>query len=380
MAENSSGEKSEKPTPGKLKKARDKGELPRSKDMTMATLVVASFITISAFFPYYRQLVQESFTSVAVMAGKLDDPGALQMFMMRNVTILFKFLATLLPIPAAAIVASLIPGGWIFSPKKLVPDLKKLNPIQGVKRIFSASHLTDVLKMVAKCIVVLVLLYILIQSELYPFIHLQSMPLVQSINQGLSIYHGALLYFVIMMMVFAVIDIPLSKYLFTKKMKMTKQEVREEYKNNEGNPQIKARIRQVQQQMAMGQINVTVPTADVVITNPTHFAVALKYDPDKAKAPYIVAKGVDDLALYIRDVARTNNIEIVEFPPLARAVYHTTRVNQQIPAQLFRAIAHVLTYVLQLKSWRAGQSEKPVLNKQIVIPKEVMEHDGKSSV
>ncbi|MEG1655250.1 MAG: EscU/YscU/HrcU family type III secretion system export apparatus switch protein, partial [Hafnia sp.] len=150
------------------------------------------------------------------------------------------------------------------------------------------------------------------------------------------------------------------------------------YKNNDGNPQIKGRIRQLQRQMAMGQINQTVPTADVILTNPTHYAVALKYDPDKAQAPFIVAKGVDDIALYIREVAMTNNIEVVEFPPLARAVYHTTRVNQQIPAQLFRAIAHVLTYVMQIKSWRSGQTEfKPRLNTQIEIPKEVLKTHGK---
>lgn len=127
----------------------------------------------------------------------------------------------------------------------------------------------------------------------------------------------------------------------------------------------------------MGQINKTVPSADVIVTNPTHYAVALKYDPNKAEAPYIVAKGVDDVAMFIREVAQNHGVEIVEFPPLARAVYYTTRVNQQIPAQLFRAIAHVLTYVMQVKAWRAGSIEqKPRLNRQIDIPKEVLKTDG----
>lgn len=160
-------------------------------------------------------------------------------------------------------------------------------------------------------------------------------------------------------------------------MRMTKQEVKEEYKNNDGNPQIKGRIRQLQRQMAMGQIARTVPTADVIITNPTHYAVALKYDPQRAEAPYIVAKGIDDVALWIRKVGANHNIEVVEFPPLARAVYYTTRVNQQIPTQLFRAIAHVLTYVMQLKSWREGNVEqKPRLNRQINIPQEVLKANG----
>lgn len=128
----------------------------------------------------------------------------------------------------------------------------------------------------------------------------------------------------------------------------------------------------------MGQINKTVPNADVIITNPTHFSVALKYAPEKASAPYIIAKGKDDIALYIRTVAKNNDIEIVEFPPLARAIYHTTKVNQQVPAQLYRAIAQVLTYVMQVKSWRSGLANKPVLNTHIGIPKEMQKfHDEK---
>ena len=374
----SSGEKSEKPTSGKLRKARGKGDIPRSKDMTMATGLLASFITITVFFPFYKHLISESFMSVSIMGNKLDDDGVIEQFLLRNVFILLKFIATLIPIPIACIVASLVPGGWIFTPNKLIPDFKKINPISGVKRMFSASHYVDVGKMLAKCGVLLITLYMMVHDSLTPLLQLQTMYLRQAIMAGFDILHHVLSYFVAIIVLFAFIDVPLSKFMFTKKMRMTKQEVKEEYKNNDGNPQIKGRIRQLQRQMAMGQINQTVPTADVILTNPTHYAVALKYDPDKAQAPFIVAKGVDDIALYIREVAMTNNIEVVEFPPLARAVYHTTRVNQQIPAQLFRAIAHVLTYVMQIKSWRSGQTEfKPRLNTQIEIPKEVLKTHGK---
>lgn len=367
----SSGEKSEKPTAGKLSKARKKGDIPRSKDVTMAAGLVTSFILLSLFLPYYKALVSQSFVSVAQLASQLDDQGALEQFLLANLFIFAKFLATLIPIPLFSMLATLIPGGWNFTPVKLIPDLKKLSPLAGIKRIFSASNGTEVLKMLAKCSIVLYTLYLVVHSSLDDLLHLQTLPLEEAITQGFAQYHHILLYFIAIVVVFAAIDIPLSHHLFTKKMKMTKQEVKQEHKNNDGNPEIKSRVRQLQRQYAIGQINKTVPSADVIITNPTHFSVALKYAPEKASAPYIVAKGKDDIALYIRSIAQKHKIEIVEFPPLARAIYHTTKVNQQIPAQLYRAIAQVLTYVMQIKSWRSGQASKPVLNTHLGLPKEM---------
>lgn len=373
---NSSGEKSEKPTAGKLSKARKKGDIPRSKDVTMAAGLVTSFILLSLFLPYYKELISQSFVSVAQLANQLNDQGALEQFLLANLFIFAKFLATLVPIPLFSMLATLIPGGWNFTPVKLIPDLKKLSPLAGIKRIFSASNGTEVLKMLAKCSIVLYTLYLVVHSSLDDLLHLQTLPLEEAITQGFAQYHHILLYFIAIVVVFAIIDIPLSHHLFTKKMKMTKQEVKQEHKNNDGNPEIKSRVRQLQRQYAIGQINKTVPSADVIITNPTHFSVALKYAPEKASAPYIVAKGKDDIALYIRSIAQKHKIEIVEFPPLARAIYHTTKVNQQIPAQLYRAIAQVLTYVMQIKSWRSGQASKPVLNTHLGLPKEMQRfHD-----
>ena len=373
----SSGDKSEKPTSGKLRKAREKGDIPRSKDLTMAVGLVASFFTMATFLPYYRVLIGESFAAGGEMAKDLDNPNILNQFLMLNLWVLLRFIATLTPIPIACIIASLVPGGWIFTPNKLKPDFKKLSPISGVKRMFSASHYTEVGKMMLKCATILAVIYTMVHDEMDSLLHLQRLYLNQAISHGFSIFKHVISYFVAVIVIFALLDVPLSKFMFTKKMRMTKQEVKEEHKNNDGNPQIKGRIRQLQRQMAMGQISRTVPDADVIITNPTHYAVALKYDPLKAEAPYIVAKGMDDVALWIREVAASHKIEVVEFPPLARAVYYTTRVNQQIPAQLFRAIAHVLTYVMQLKSWREGRAEqKPRLNRHIDIPQEVLKANG----
>lgn len=374
----SSGDKSEKPTSGKLRKARQKGDIPRSKDLTMAVGLVASFFTIGGLFPYYRTLIGESFLAMGSLAGTAGDSDVLGQFMILNVIILLKFIATLTPIPLACMIASLIPGGWIFTPNKLLPDIKKINPISGFKRMVSGNHYVEVGKMLVKCAVILAVLYAMVNDSLDSLLYLQQLYLGQAINSGFDIFRHVISYFVAVIVIFALLDVPLSKFMFTKKMRMTKKEVKEEHKNNDGNPQVKGRIRQLQRQMAMGQINKAVPTADVIVTNPTHYAVALRYDPDKAEAPYIVAKGVDDVAMFIREVAKNHGVEIVEFPSLARSVYYTTRVNQQIPAQLFRAIAHVLTYVMQVKAWRAGQTEqKPRLNRQIQIPKEVLKADGK---
>jgi flagellar biosynthetic protein FlhB len=372
MADAGSGDKSEKPSAGKLRKARTKGDIPRSKEVNLAVSLVMALIMLGLFFPYYRDLIQASFLAMRQMADRIHDDGALHQFLLTQVVILLKFIATLIPIPFAAAISTLLPGGWIFAPTRIKPDLKKLNPISGVKRMFAMQHYVDVLKMIAKCLIILALLWSVIKSNLVAMMDLQGLVLREAIEQGLALFASMMRLFVITIVLFAVIDVPLSKFFFTKKMKMSKKEVRDEHKNNEGNPQVKGRIRNLQRQMALGQINKQVPLADVVLTNPTHFAVALKYDPKKAAAPYIVAKGVDDVALYIRSVAGKHNIDVVEFPPLARAVYYSTRINQQIPAALFRPIAQVLTYVMQLQTWRNGQGEKPRLDTQLPNLDEVM--------
>lgn len=367
-----SGDKSEKPTAGKLRKARQKGDIPRSKEVNLAVSLIMALVMLGLFFPYYRELVQASFTAVRQMADRVHDDGALHQFMLTQVLIILKFIATLIPIPFAAALSTLVPGGWLFAPTRIKPDIKKINPLSGVKRMFSMQHYTDVLKMILKCVVLLLLLWSTVKGNLTEMMSLQGLFLRDAIEHGLGLYESMMRLFILTIALFAIVDVPLSKFLFTKKMKMTKKEVRDEHKNNEGNPQVKGRIRNLQRQMALGQINKQVPQADVVITNPTHFAVALKYDPEKAPAPYIVAKGVDDVALYIRSVAGKHNIDVVEFPPLARAVYHSTRINQQIPAALFRPIAQVLTYVMQLQAWRNGQGEKPRLDTQLPNLNEVM--------
>jgi flagellar biosynthetic protein FlhB len=376
MADSPAGDKTEKPSFQKLRKTREKGEIARSKDVSLAGSLLAAFMVISHCMPLYRDFIRESFTALHQYGGSLMEPQAIGLFLQHNVLIFIKFILTLTPIPLAAAVTSLIPGGWIFTTRKLMPDLGKLSPLRGLGNLFSAQHTVDVGKMALKCIVMLGLLYQLIISYAPEFLHLQSLFFDQAVDQGLFLFRDILFNFILLIGFFALIDIPLTRYLFTKKLRMTKHELKEEYKSSEGKPEVKARIRQLQRQFAMGQIRRSVPQADVILTNPTHYAVALKYDHTRAAAPFIVAKGTHDIALFIRQVAKEENIDIVEFPALTRALYHTTQINQQIPTQLYRAIAHVLTYVLQLKAYRAGGVEKPQLNRYITIPKEVLKPDA----
>jgi len=378
MADAASEEKTEKPSAQKRRKARQEGQIPRSKDMGLAASLLAAFIVVSSSFHWYRDFVQEAFLTVHQYGQHIGDPDILGQFLQHNLLILLKFILTLTPMPLAALIASLIPGGWIFSLKKIFPDLSKISPLKGIGRLFSSEQIIDVGKMIVKSLLVLLLLAVSLHRHFTAFLDLQNRYFAPAVSEGLSLYHDVMLNVVMLFILFALFDVPLAKHMFTKGLKMTKQEVKDEYKNQEGSPEIKARVRRLQRQMALGQIRRVVPKADVVIANPTHFAVALQYDQARAAAPFVVAKGTDEVARYIREVAQEHHIEVVEFPKLARAVYYTTQVNQQIPYQLFRAIAHVLTYVLQLKSWRAGSQMRPALNRHISIPNEVLKQDAET--
>lgn len=378
MADAASEEKTEKPSAQKRRKARQEGQLPRSKDMGLAASLLAAFIVVSNSFHWYRDFVHEAFLTVHQYGPHIGSPEILSQFLQHNLLIMLKFILTLTPMPLAALFASLIPGGWIFSLKKIAPDLTKIGPLKGIGRLFSSEQLIDVGKMIAKSLLVLLLLAVSLRHHFSAFLDLQSRYFAPAVSEGLALYQDVMLNVVMLFILFALLDVPLAKHMFTKGLKMTKQEVKDEYKNQEGSPEIKARVRRLQRQMALGQIRRAVPQADVVIANPTHFAVALQYDQARAAAPFVVAKGTDEVARYIREVAQEYQVEVVEFPKLARAVYYTTQINQQIPWQLFRAIAHVLTYVLQLKSWRAGSQARPALNRHISIPKEVLKQDAET--
>ncbi|MEQ6328298.1 flagellar biosynthesis protein FlhB [Pseudomonas sp. 905_Psudmo1] len=370
MSEQNSGqEKTEEASAHKLKKSKDDGQVARSKDLSTTISLIATLFILKFSAGLFLEGLSDSFRLSYIQFGHseigLDDLDTLLGY---NMLVFIKLLSPLLLTSVLVVTLSLVPGGWVFSAKNFAPKLSKLNPITGLGRIFSAQNWSELLKSILKVLVLLGVGYVLVRAALPELIALQRSSVFEAISAALNLTFNLTLCLMLIFVVFSFIDIPLQRYFFLKKMRMTKQERKEEHKNQEGRPEVKARIKQLQRQMLQRQISKVIKNADVVIVNPTHYAVALKYDTKKAAAPFVLAKGVDETALYMRQMAKKHELEVVEIPPLARAIYFTTQINQQIPAPLYTAVAHVLTYILQLKAWRQGRRSKPELASNLPIP------------
>ncbi|MFY1055108.1 flagellar biosynthesis protein FlhB [Ectopseudomonas khazarica] len=370
MSEQNSGqEKTEEASAHKLKKSKEDGQVARSKDLSTTISLIATLFILKFSAGLFMEGLSDSFRLSYIQFGHseigLDDLDTLLGY---NLLVFIKLLSPLLLTSLLVVALSLVPGGWVFSAKNFAPKLSKLNPITGLGRIVSAQNWSELLKSILKVLVLLAVGYVLVRAALPQLIALQHSSVLEAISAALDLTFNLTLCLMLIFVVFSFIDIPLQRYFFLKKMRMTKQERKEEHKNQEGRPEVKARIKQLQRQMLQRQISKVIKNADVVITNPTHYAVALKYDTKKAQAPFVLAKGVDETALYMRQMAAKHELEVVEVPPLARAIYFTTQINQQIPAPLYTAVAHVLTYILQLKAWRQGRRSKPQLASNLPIP------------
>ncbi|MEI8595486.1 flagellar biosynthesis protein FlhB [Photobacterium sp. Hal280] len=371
MSDQSTQDKTEKATPQKIRKAREQGQIPRAKDLTAAVI----FIVVVYFFSVQLEAIWDALSGVfrfnmQLTREDLQSPWQGIEHMGQSLAILIELLLPLFAvILLAAIGGSLMLGGWLFYPAGVLPKLSKISPIAGIKRMFSLRSLVELLKSTLKVTVIFLLLYTYLDSHLAELMAMQNLPLRQGVVAVMSIlFHGVLLMGVALI-IFGLLDVPYQRWEHLKQLKMTKQETKEEYKNNEGRPEVKQRIRQIQQQFARRKVEKTVPQADVVITNPTHYAVAIKYDPTMYDAPFVVAKGVDEMALHIQRIARENNVEILNSPPLTRAIYHTTQLEQAVPNQLYIAVAHILTYVMQLKAFRTGKGGKPQALPTFAIPR-----------
>ena len=370
MSEQNSGqEKTEEASAHKLKKSKDDGQVARSKDLSTTISLIATLFILKFSAGLFMEGLSDSFRLSYIQFGHseigLDDLDTLLGY---NMLVFIKLLAPLLLTSVLVVALSLVPGGWVFSAKNFAPKLSKLNPITGLGRIFSAQNWSELLKSVLKVLVLLGVGYVLVRAALPELIALQRSSVLEAISAALNLTFNLILCLMLVFVLFSFIDIPLQRYFFLKKMRMTKQERKEEHKNQEGRPEVKARIKQLQRQMLQRQISKVIKNADVIIVNPTHYAVALKYDSKKAAAPFVLAKGVDETALYMRQMAAKHELEVLEIPPLARAIYFTTQINQQIPAPLYTAVAHVLTYILQLKAWRQGRRSKPQLASNLPLP------------
>ncbi|MGF6183257.1 flagellar biosynthetic protein FlhB [Massilia sp. UYP32] len=361
MADNNSGgDKTEKPSAQKLRKARQEGQVVRSRDLATAVGILISLKLFSLMAPGYLEDMRHLFRLVFVPMGAAGDiENALSTVFGAGVMLLVQMVLPLLAVPLAIVVAGVVPGGFIASGKNLQPKFSRFSPITNLGNLFSQKHWVGFLTSFGKAVMLGVVLWMVSRAGMKAYVELQRMPLQDAIAAGSGLAFDALMAMVAVFVVFAVIDVPVQHWLFMRNQRMSKQEIKEEHKSNEGRPEVKQRIRQLQQQLARRSVRSTVPTADVVIVNPEHYAVALKYDTARAEAPFVVAKGVDEMALYIRQVAKENNVETLTLPPLARAIYNTSQVQQQIPAQLYQAVSQVLNYVLQLNAFRAGRRQAP---------------------
>ncbi|WP_312516749.1 flagellar type III secretion system protein FlhB [Massilia sp.] len=376
MADNGTGgDKTEKPSAQKLKKARQEGQVVRSRDLATAVGILISLKLFALMLPSYLEQLRTLFRMVFAPLGEAGSmENALSVVFGAALMLLIKMVLPLLAVPGAVIVASLVPGGWIATTKNMQPKFSRLSPMTNLGNLFGQKHWIGFATSAGKAIMLGVVLWFVCSGGTKAYLELQRMALGDALAHGAGLMFDGLMAMVAVFVVFALIDVPVQHFLFMRNQRMSKQEIKEEHKSNEGKPEVKQRIRQLQQQLAQRSVRNSVPTADVVIVNPEHYAVALKYDVDRAEAPFVVAKGVDEMALYIKSVAREHRIETLELPPLARAIYNTSQVQQQIPAALYQAVSQVLNYVLQLNAFRAGRRQAPPrFPNEVVVPSHLSE-------
>ncbi|GAB3185586.1 flagellar type III secretion system protein FlhB [Hydrogenophaga aquatica] len=370
MAESQTGDKTEKATPQKLRKSREQGQVPRSKDVSMAVGIAACLALMVQLVPAYQQDFKYLF---ALGFSPLDGEAALEdvwsLAFSSTMVLLGKMVAPLLLVPLAVALGSLYPGGWIFTTKNMEPKLERLNPLGYFQRLFKPRHVAGTVATALKAVVMLAVLYQVTTLSVPAFARLQSLAFNDALLGAIGLALNGVWALCGVFLLFALIDLPVQHFVFLREQRMSKRDVKEEHKSSEGRPEVRQRIRQLQQQIARRNVRRTVPTADAVIVNPEHYAVALKYETRRADAPFVIAKGIDEMALFIREVARENGVEVIELPPLARAIYNTSQVNQQIPVALYRAVAQVLRYVMQLQAFRQGaRTRQPLLPTDLDIP------------
>lgn len=361
MSGASSADKTEQATPQKLRKAREKGQVARSKDLATSALIIGCSLMLVSSADWFAQGVKAmSVYNLAITRAELNTPGMMLHHVGQTLVMMLQLLSPLFMLVLfLGLAAGALPGGVVFNLPQAGFKISRISPLKGLGKIFSSRSLVELGKSVLKVTLMLSIMWFFLQANLVKLLNTSMLPVDEAVSQGVDMISSSLLYLGLGLGIITMIDVPYQFWQHKKELKMSKQEVKDEHKQMEGRPEIKARIRQMQQQMSRSRAEVSVPNADVLLMNPTHYAVALKYDPARAEAPFVIGKGIDEVALYMRQLAKQHGVEVVTAPPLARAVYHSTQIEQQIPPGLFMAVAHVLHYVMQIKQARAGQADMP---------------------
>ena len=358
MAEEQQQERTEQPTPKRLEDARKKGDVPRSRELTMTVVMITGAAALLMFSGSFAEQLLAGFAAGLVVdrAQAFDTAYMLHAFtnvggeMSRGILPLGGVLIVAVFLSAAAI------GGWSFSTSAMAFKLERISPLKGLKRVFGPNGLNELVKALAKFALVAVIAVTWLWWSVDELLGLGRQPVKAAISRAFEICGLSLLVVSSGLILIAAVDVPFQLWQYTKKLRMTRQQVRDELKETEGRPEVKSRIRTLQQQAATRRMMEELPSADVVITNPTHFAVALRYDDSTMNAPKVIAKGKDLMAARIREVAEEHSVPLFSAPPLARVLYRTTEIGDEIPGRLYTAVAQVLAYIYQLNdTLRPGQ-------------------------
>ncbi|NMG45212.1 flagellar type III secretion system protein FlhB [Aromatoleum toluvorans] len=370
MAEDSDLEKTEQPSPRRLEQAREEGQVPQSRELSTFLVLMAGVSALWMMGEWISGRILDmlragfsierarAFDSKLMLAGFGD--------------LITDALLTMLPLfgilMVAAIAAPILMGGFVFAPGLLGLKLERMNPIQGVSRMFSMHGLAELVKSLLKAAVVGLMGVFAVWREHEHIFGLTGETVEAAVPDFLKMVLFATLLIIMGLAILALIDVPFQLWQYNKKLRMTKEEVKRESKEQDGDPQVKGRIRAMQREMARRRMMAQVPKADVVVTNPTHFSVALKYDADKMRAPIVVAKGRGELALKIRELAKEHKVPMLEAPPLARALYKHCELEQAVPGALYTAVAEVMAYVYQLNHWMAHGGLPPAVPGRLPVP------------
>ncbi len=365
-----SGDKTEEPTAKRIADARKKGQIPRSKELN----TFVALMTGSVMLMFTGESISQGLIQIIQKQFKLsrdvffDDASLVIYFKQVLLDGMLLIVPLVLTMGVVALLTPIMMGGWNFSTESMSPKISKMNPVSGLKRMFGVQGWVELLKSIVKIVLVFSVAGSLFKGYLDQFMALSSLSLTNAmINAGDIILFGFMILSSTLIVIVA-IDVPYQLWNNNKQLKMSKQEVKDESKQQEGNPEIKGQIRRKQMEMSQQRMMDEVPKADVIVTNPTHYAIALKYDPLGSGAPIMVAKGVDLIAAHIRNSAMGADVPLVAAPPLARALFYSAEIGEEIPKGLFLAVAQILAYVFQLKAATEKNGDKPLLPRNIKVP------------
>jgi flagellar biosynthetic protein FlhB len=366
-----SAQRTEQPTARRLKRSRDEGQVARSVELSAAAVMFGAVLVLLLMGPvWFAKLARYFAAGFSFDRKVLETPALLPLaFSSQMSDVFLLFLPMMVLTLFLAVLASGATGGFLFSLKAVLPKFSKLSPLAGLKKMLGSHAAIELVKSILKFGLIASVLLILLNLHFSDLIGMGSMGLEPAFSLTGTLIFKALTWLTLGLVLIALVDVPFQRYTFMKRMRMTKQEIRDEYKDMEGRPEVKAQLRRRQREIANARMMQKVKDADVIITNPEHFAIALAYDPTSDGAPILLAKGADFMAMLIRKEAKVHSIEIFEAPQLARALFFTTELDQPIPETLYFAVAQVIAYVFGLANVRPGVA--PMARPQPKVPTSV---------